>query len=150
MIGFDKELKHIDGNTIKMDEYPKAFAVTSKQKNNGIELYISYKNVKKTLGLITLEDTDVLADKQGYFLVLGKGYSDDDFCFMNQPENFEKMTLRETFGDRAADPDKKQIKILLAGGNDFIDVGRNAMFEILDRFATDETYYNYIHSAWQK
>lgn len=150
MTEFEKELKHIDGNTINMDEYPKAFIVTTRQKNNKIKIYVSYKNIKKTLGLITLENTDMLADKQGYYLTLGKGYSDPDFCFMQQSESFEKVTFEETFGDRSADPDKQQIKILLATGNDFVDVGANAMLEILNRFASDETYYSYVHSDWQK
>lgn len=92
----------------------------------------------------------MLADKTGYFLTLGKGYSDPGFCFMQQPETFEKLTFDETFGDRAVDPDKHQIKVTLTSGYDFVDVGTNTMLEILNRFVTDETYYGYVHSDWQK
>lgn len=146
----EKELKHISENTIKIDEYPKVFVVTSKPTDKGIEIYVSYKDNRKKLGLIQLEETDMLRDGKGYYLILGKGYSDSGFCFMQQEENFADMSFHETFGNRAASEDKQQIKQLLAPVSDFVEVGTEALLEIAHRFVVDETYYNYIHKEWHK
>ena len=58
---------HIFENAIHLDEYPKDFKVLSKPTSKGVEIYVSYKDNIKKLGLVTLEDTELDRDKQAYF-----------------------------------------------------------------------------------
>lgn len=70
---------------------------------------------------------------------------------MQQPENFETDTMfGGMFGDPEVNSDKKTIKLLLVPTSDFVELGKQLLLEVLNRFATDETYYGFIHDEWKK
>lgn len=54
------------------------------------------------------------------------------------------------FGDPEVNSDKKTIKLLLVPTSDFVELGKQILLEALNRFATDETYYGFIHDEWKK
>lgn len=144
------ERDHIFENAIHLDEYTKDFKVLSKPTSKGVEIHVSYKDNIKKLGLVTLEDTELDRDKQAYFFIIGKGYSDEGFCFTKQPENFEAQTFEESLFNQEVDPNTKTIKMLITSASDFVELGDALLHAIFDRFTSDEVYYNYIYKNWKK
>ena len=143
--------QHFYENALILDEYPKAFEVLSKpQPNCDIEIDVSYKDDIKKLGLVKLKNTDLAYSGQAYFFYLGKGYSDADYCFMNQPENFEDQNFTESLWQQEISKDKQQIKLFLVDSTDFVELGDALLHAIFDRFTSDEVYYGYIHKSWKK
>lgn len=142
--------EHIFENAVHLDEYPKDFIVLSKTTKKGVAINVSYKDNTKTLGLVTLEDTELDRDKQAYFFTIGEGHSDEGFCFMKQPENFEAQTFEESLFNQETDPDAKTIKVLITSASDFVELGYRILEEVFYRFTSDELYYSYIHTDWKK